>query len=140
MTSSQEAQSPSDPLESLLIDAAEVDRNRIADTLKDLIAIDANSGSVVFRPTSRRLDARQKILCYLLGRKVSYLLNRSESEAAKPKTVIEETGMASGTVHPALKGLRENRLVSQAEDGAYLVAGHQIHDALELIRAEGDTP
>lgn len=138
MTSSEASHNtPGDPLESLLIDAAEVNRAEIANALRDIVAIDSTTGAVVFRPSSRRLTTKQRVLAYLLGRKVSFLLNRIETEAAQPKTIIEETGIATGTVHPKLKELREARIVSQESDGAYWVAAHQVHDALDTIKSEG---
>lgn len=138
MTSTNSDQSPADPLESLLIDAAEVDRAAIANALRDLVAIDSKSGNIVFRP-SARLQSKQKILAYLLGRKVSKLLGKIEVEAVSPKTIIADTGLASGTVHPKLKELREERAVSQESDGAYWIAPFQLHYALEMVKTEGDS-
>ena len=137
MTSSQDPPAQPDPLASLLIDAAEVDRAAIANTLRDLVAIDSTTGSVVFRPGAR-LNSRQKILAYLLGRKVSHLLGKIEIEAVHPKTIISDTGLASGTVHPKLKELREDRIVSQESDGAYWIAPFQLHNALATVKVEGD--
>lgn len=138
MTSPNQDQSAADPLESLLIDAAEVDRAAIANTLRDLVAIDSATGNVVFRP-SARLNSKQKILAYLLGRKVSRLLGKIDVEAVQPKTIISDTGLASGTVHPKLKELREERAVSQESDGAYWIAPFQLHHALEMVKVEGDS-
>jgi hypothetical protein len=140
MTSSQENQPSSDPLETLLIDAREIDRAEIAATLQDIVGIDSVSGAVVFRPSSRRLGAREKLLAYLLGRKVAHLLDKIEVEGAKPKIIIADTGIAAGTVHPTLKELRENKLVLQDSAGGYLVAQHQLRDVLAKIKNEGDSP
>jgi len=139
MTSVNPDQSATDPLESLLIDSAQVNRAEIANALQDLVAIDSNTGAVVFRHGSKRLGAREKVLAYLLGRKVSYLLDKIEVEGATPKTIIEETGIASGTVHPTLKGLREDRLVSKDADGGYLLEQQQISDAIAKIGKQGDS-
>ena len=140
MTSTNHDQSASDPLESLLIDSTAVNRAEIAQALKDIVAIDSKTGVVVFRHGSKGLAAREKVLAYLLGRKVSYLLDRIEIEGATPKTIIEETGIASGTVHPTLKGLREDRLVAQDSDSGYLIAQHQIADAIGKLTKQGDSP
>ena len=139
MTSANHDQSAADPLESLLIDSTAVNRAEIAQALKDIVAIDSNTGAVVFRHRSKGLAAREKVLAYLLGRKVSYLLEKIEVEGATPKTIIAESGIASGTVHPTLKGLREDRLVSQDSDSGYFIAQHQIADAIAKISKQGDS-
>lgn len=138
MTSADNDQSAADPFESLLIDSAEVNRAEIAQALQGIIAIDSKTGSVLFAHGSKRLAAREKLLAYLLGRKVSYLLDKIKVEGATPKAIIEDTGITSGTVHPTLKGLRDDRLVSQDAEGGYLVAQHQIADAIAKISKQGD--
>lgn len=138
MTSSDHDQSAADPLESLLIDSTAVNRAEIAQALKDIVAIDSNTGAVVFRHGSKGLTAREKVHAYLLGRKVSYLLEKIEVEGAMPKTIIEDTGIAPGTVHPTLKALREDKLVSQDAEGRYLVAQNQIADAIAKISKQVD--
>lgn len=139
MTRTTNEKVQTDPLESLLIDAAQVNRAEIAEVLRDIIAIDSKTGGVVFRYGSKGMAARDKIIAYLLGRKVSHLLEKIQVEGAKPKTIIEDTGIAAGTVHPSLKELREDRLVSQDADGGYLVAQHQLSDAINKISKPGDS-
>ena len=40
------------------------------------------------------------------------------------------SGLPSGTVHPALKALRQSRVVSQDEQGHYFVASSQVLAAI----------
>jgi hypothetical protein len=60
---------PDDPLASLLIDAKEIDRRRMAAALSDYVAIDRNDGRIRTSPNFRRLGARQKVLAVLVARK-----------------------------------------------------------------------
>jgi len=119
-----------DPLSDLLLDAAEVDRARLARALRDILGVDTESGCVVPKPGFSNLSTRNRVLAYLLGKKAAMLLGKAESEAVSPKDIPGETGMPSGTVYPKLKELREARLVSQTESSAYYVASHQILKAL----------
>ena len=125
-----------DPLEELLLDAEEVDRSRVTAALRDFVGIDKTSSRVVPKPRFSRLSARQKLLVSLLGTKAAALLGRAEAEGIQPKEMAAITGLPKGTVHPTLKELREKRLVSQDEEGAYFVAPAQLADALEELEAE----
>jgi hypothetical protein len=42
--------------------------------------------------------------------------------------------MPSGTINPKLKELRESRLVSRTAAGSYLVASHQLYDAIDDVK------
>jgi len=122
-----------DPLSDLLLDAVEVDRARLAGALRDILGVDVNSGRVVLNPGFSQLSTRHKVLAYLLGRKAAVLLDKAETEAVAPKDIAGETGMPPGTVHPKLKELREDRLVSQTESSEYFVAPHQLLQAISEL-------
>ena len=122
-----------DPLTDLLLDAAEVDRARLSRALSDILGIDAESGRVVLKAGFRPLDARSKLLAYLLGRKVGVLLGKADIEGAAPKDISRDTGMPSGTVHPKLRELSEDRLVSRTEASEYYVAPPQILPAIDEL-------
>jgi DNA-binding transcriptional ArsR family regulator len=122
-----------DPLADLLLDASEVDRARLATALSDILGIDTTSGRVVLKPGFNRLSARNKLLAFLLGRKVAMLLGKAGSEEVAPKDISRETGIPSGTVNPKLKELREAHLVSQTNSSEYYVAPHQMLQALDEL-------
>lgn len=123
-----------DPLQGLLLDADEVDRARLAGALQDLLGVDTKTGRVVPKPGYARLTTRQKIVAYLLGRKVAHLLGKSGSESAASKEIHEETGLPKGTVAPKLRELSEGRLVSQTESSEYYIGPHQIAAAIDDLR------
>jgi IclR helix-turn-helix domain len=125
-----------DPLNELLLDADEVDRSRVTAALKGVVGIDTQTGRLVPRPAFGRLSAAKRILAILLGSKAAVLLNRAEEEELQAREIIAATGLPRGTVHPTLKGLREKRLVSQTEGGAYYVAAAQMAEALEALQGE----
>lgn len=122
-----------DPLQELLLDAQEVDRARLAKGLAGLLGVDTKSGSLVLKPGFNKLNTRQRILAYLLGRKAASLLGKLEEEPAAHKTIYSETGMPSGTVGPKTRELLEDRLVSQTDDKKYYIEQHQVMNAIDEL-------
>jgi len=125
-----------DPLTHLLLDASEVDRAQLSRALSESLGIDAGSGRVVLKPGFSRLSSRNKLLAYLLGRKVAVLLDKADDEPAAPKEISEETGMPSGTVSPKLRELLRERLVSTTESSEYYVTPAQVLPAIGELEKE----
>lgn len=125
-----------DPLSELLLDATEVDKARLAKTLKDLLGVDSKTGLVVLKPGFSKLAARQKIIAYLLGRKASSLLGLGVAETVAAKEIPDQTGLPEGTVRPRLRELLDARYISQSEKSEYYIAQHQINMAIQQIERE----
>jgi len=100
-----------DPLASLVIDAAELDRSRIAAALRGRIAFDRSTSAPVIQSGFNDWDTNQKILGFLLGRKAGVLLGVSDQEAVMPITV------------------------SQDNKGAYFLTAPQVIAALDTLVA-----
>jgi len=113
--------SPDDPLQALEVDANEVDRAMLAGLVKDYVSIDRSTGRFLLKPEFAKLDAKNKIIKYLLGRKARTLRDPGAEEGALAKEIIQEVGLPSGTVHPRLKDLKGNRVISQGTDKRYFV-------------------
>lgn len=131
-----------DPLLELVVDAIEVDRQRIAEALKNLIGVD-KSGRVVLQAGFRSLSSDQKLLAFLLGRKAAVLLDFADDEAIGPGELSKQTGMPEGTVRPKIRSLLSNRYVSQNTDKGYYLSPHQVLTAIEQLgtdSSEGTEP
>jgi len=115
-----------DPLANLLLDSEQIDRESLARALQDYVGVDSKSGKVVQKPGFNKLSSRKKMIAYLLGKKVSKLLGKTENELTAPKDIPNDTGIPKGTVHPKLRELSDARLVSQTKDGEYYIESHQI--------------
>lgn len=115
-----------DPLSNLLLDAEEIDRASLARALYAYVGIDNNSGKIIQKASFSKLNSRQKVLTYLLGKKVAKLLGKIEIELTLPKDITDETGIPKGTVNPKLRELVDNRFVSQTKEGEYYIESHQI--------------
>jgi len=121
---------PDDPLSNLLLDAEEIDRASLARVLHDYVGIDSKSGKIIQKASFNKLSARQKLLAFLLGKKVAKLLGKLDIELTSPKNIQDETGIPKGTVNPKLRELVDNRLVSQTKEGEYYIESHQILDCV----------
>lgn len=127
----------SDPLRELLVDASKVDRQAIADALKERVAIDPSSGRLVLLPAYQALDARRKVLAILLARKAAVLLEVVDTEALANREIAELSGLASGTAAPSVRSLKELRLVDQDENRAYFIANARLFDAIRFMTVGG---
>ena len=119
-------------LEGLVVSGKEMDRKLVGEILAPYVRLDGDTCKI--RPTEawHRLKASQKILAYLLSRKAMIALDFAlEAEGAVAGEVASDTGLKTGTVNPALRGLLSDRLVDQGKDSRYFIPNH----AIERIRA-----
>lgn len=123
-----------DPLKTLFVDSAELDRAAIAQALKGIIGIDPKTREVVPQAGIEPLGARQRILAYLLGCKVAQLLEVVETDGVMPGQVTSAIGTPPGTARPKLRELLETRMVSQDAEGKYYLAHHQVTGAIAELQ------
>lgn len=122
------------PLNALLVDQDSVDTERVATALQGLIGIDSRTGAIVLGTGFAGLNSEQKVVAILLGRFCANLLSLSAEVTMAPKEVILTSGLPSGTVHPALKSLREKRrLTAQDEAKRYYIPRSKIIAATEAL-------
>jgi len=122
-----------DPLRSLLLDAAEIDRAALAEALTERVGIDTKTGRIVPLPGYWNLNSRQKVLSVVLAAKAVHLLQLRENEAIPTHEVVTSSGLPRGTVAPSLKDLRERGLVSQTQDRSYYVPNARLKAAIEAL-------
>jgi hypothetical protein len=124
-----------DPLDELLVDAAALDHARIANALKGRVAVDRSTGLVVPQAGFDQLSATQKVLCFLLGKKVASLLGVASDETAAPSEVAERTGLPPGTARPTLAGLFDSHRLAK-KGRTYFLSGAQVSNAIDAIAAK----
>lgn len=132
------AQEEQDPLRTLILDAGEVDRSRLAHGLQGIVGLDSGSGRLVLRPGFNKLDAGRKVIAYLLGALAAHLLQLREEKEVLPREIQTETGLPKGTVNPKVSQLHKERRISKTPAGAYFIAPHQIDGALAQLKSEAD--
>jgi hypothetical protein len=121
-------------LEDLLVSGTELDKKLVAEVLSLYVQLDKDTCTI--RPTERwtALSNEHKILVYLLARKAMVALGLDlTTEGATASEVIAETGVKSGTVHPALRKLLGNRLIDQSQDKRYSVPNYAIARIKSLV-------
>lgn len=119
-----------DPLDSVVVDAQEVDRTRLAALLRGRIGVDGGSGEIVVLDGFENLNnSRAKILAYLLGRKAASLLGKTDQEGTGPSAISEALGIPKGTAGRILRELAAARLVVQDDQRKYRVPSHQLGTA-----------
>ncbi len=123
----------SDPLRSLLVEAAAIDRERIAACLAGRLALDKNSGRTVLLPGYSALDAKAKLLALLLLRRAAVLLGLSEEDAVSPSVAAREAGMPGGTVRRMLPELVDSNQATKATSGGYRLSDAQVSGAIALV-------
>lgn len=124
--------STDDPLDQLFVRPEQVEGEQRA-TLYKLIfpfaVINPVNGEVHFKATADDLNAKQKVLIYLLCRLVlSTRPNTTFSAAVSPKEVEKATNFPGGTVRPKLSQLVEEHIAVKSGDG-YLVPASNLHRA-----------
>jgi len=125
-----------DPLSKLLLDAEEIDRASLARVLHDYVGVDSKTGKIIQKASFNKLSARQKLIAYLLGKKVAKILGKVDIELTSPKDIQNETGIPKGTVNPKLRELVDGRLVSQTKEGEYYIESHQILNCVALLETK----
>ncbi len=118
----------SNVLKKLFTNKEEVNPEELYELLHPYIKINEDNKKIIFLDQTHEAPLKDKLLLFLLGKKVLFLLGEIESESISPKTIIEETGLPKGSVLPTLKILKEPRggsLVSSDSSGKCFINNYQ---------------
>lgn len=121
-------------LEDLIVSGRELDKKLVAEILAPYVQLDKDKCTI--RPTEgwTGLSNHQKVLIYLLAKKAMVALGFDLStEGATASEVIADTGVKSGTAHPALRKLLGNRLIDQSQDKRYFIPSYAIAQIKSLL-------
>lgn len=97
------------------------------ETLRDLLINYLQfspDGGIFFLPDFENLTSEQKILLYLIAKKI-LKLKLGRDELTSPKEVQDATGLPRGTVNPTMVFLANKRLVQNIK-GKYFVPNYAI--------------
>ncbi|MAQ77342.1 hypothetical protein CL684_02350 [Candidatus Campbellbacteria bacterium] len=112
-------------LEQLLTDDNDINEKELLDILSPFIKINNSNQDIIFLDSTLDFNLKSKLLLFLLGKKVSFLLGKAETDHIKAKDIIEETGIPKGSVLPNLKLLKDEKLVTSDSQG-YFITSYQI--------------
>lgn len=123
-----------DPLEALIVDEDDIDRELLSKTLAPYVRLAKRTGTPVFTAEFRNLSANGKIIVFLLARQAGITLGIFKgTPEATPKEISDGTGVKYGTTKPSVVTLtRAGYLV--AKDGTYRVATHAVLGIHEVIK------
>ncbi len=123
-------------LDDLLIDEEQLNEELLTEVLSDYIRIGSESGNLVTQAPFRELNSRRKVLVVLLAQKARFELDLAESEWMTPTEINNASGVAKGTVYPAVRELDGDRGLAESDDGSYRIPSHNLHRARDYIRGE----
>lgn len=125
-----------DPLQKLVVDATELDRELLATVLSDLVRIDKATGEIRFTPKSAALPKKSLILAYLMGRKAAKALGLVAEEAISSKELSTKLGMGGGSLRGQLSLFKKERLLD-VQNGKHYVPNYAIEQVRTLLEQTG---
>ncbi len=125
-------------LESLVVSGTELDRKLVAQILAPYVQLDKDASNI--RPTDAwgSLSQEDKIIVYLVARKAMKALSFNiPFEEASASEIVRDTGVKSGTAHPALRKLLGENILRQTDSKKYMVPAYGI-PAVRARLSKGD--
>lgn len=130
----------SNPLMGLFEDRAEaIDLDTLAATLKGLVRLFSDTREIVTTSSWDKLNLQQKILTFMLAKKV-FTLTKVQDEAdegVSPADIEAETGLKGGSIRPTISKLVDARLIRlDKQTGKYIVPQFAVSKACNIISIE----
>lgn len=120
-----------DPLDELVVDQNQVDRRRVAKTLKPVLNVDTD-GEFVPRTKFWNLGNPRRVTALLLGQWVSHEKGMTDSETVPPSKLAEEARTTENSLRKYAVDLEF--IVQDDRSGGYRVREHCIGDATKFLR------
>lgn len=114
-----------DALDKIFTNQRDVDIDTLAEILEPYIRINIEDSSIFLIEAGVKLPIHEKLMLFLLARKVLKIKNLIEGEGISPTELISETQLKEGSVHPGLKLLRSKGLVV-VKNGKYMIPNYQV--------------
>lgn len=111
------------PLDELFTDSGnQIDPANIVNILKPMLRINRDTQKVLFTPKGMKLTASNKIILFVLAKKVSFIQGIATNEEVTPKEIKEELGknIPAGTIDASIKRLSENGPL-KGQSGKYFI-------------------
>lgn len=137
MSSDDQTDGESNPLEDLYVDASNIDQERIRNALADLIAIDRETGNPRFYENFDELDTKRKFTAVLLYRRALAALDDLEED----EKVGKESGyfadlldVDGSTIRHSVSDL--DFVTNKDDQGGYHIPAHSIKRAVEYLQED----
>lgn len=127
-----------DPLERLVVDKEEIDRERLADAIDGLLSVDGETGDLVPRPGYHDLDNKSKFVARLLARRAAATLGIIEES-----TMGASSGEFSERMEPSESTIQNYGGLDFVENddahGGYYIPSHSIELAIAHLEEVRDS-
>ena len=136
MSSDDDAEPESNPLEDLYVNADAIDKKRIRDALSGLIGIDEETGISRFYAEFDELNTKKKFTALLLYRRALYALgdlDEDETIGAESSYFADLIDVDPSTIRHANNDL--NFVTNEDGNGGYLIPAHNIKRAVEYLES-----
>lgn len=127
------SESEDDPLQRIVVDKEEINRERLADAIEGVLGVDGDSGELVPQPGYHELDNKSKFVARLLARRAAVALDIIEEEeiGALSGDLAERMDPSSSTIqnYGSL-----DFVANDDEHGGYYIPSHSVEIAIEFLR------
>lgn len=134
---------PNDPFDKLFDTSGLEDKNElIANIIYPYLRFTSmEDPEIRFTPVGEKTTAANKILTFLLAKKVLVIKGLIPLESMTPAEIERETGISGGTVRPTLKRLTDLKFIRQSNDGGgYFVPDGRIRQIELFLKDKSDAP
>src|SRR5262245_5326026 len=118
-------------LEELYTDSGGVDAERAAKVLKQLLTVQRGSHAVFFKKHTT-LKEEDKVLAYMLVKKLLKSEGAVESSEVSGKEIKTQTNVKSGTVDAAIKKLKADGLITGSGSN-YEIPAHEVEAIVDRL-------
>lgn len=125
----------SNPLQALVVGEETLANQELADTLIPYVRF-TEDGQFLLEPAFDHLSSPEKVLCVLLAARALDALGKRSNSELRSKEIIELTGMPDGTVHSAVKQLKDSRLIAKGEQGGWEIPNHALRKVVTSLSEE----
>lgn len=121
-----------DPLEDLIVNKDEINREKLSKVLDGVIGIDQQTGDPVFRNNFSGLNTKEKITYYLLYRQAASALDVLEEEVGiQSKQLAEKIGTNYSTTRSILS--KADYIEKKEDKGGFMVPPYSLEAAIESL-------
>jgi len=122
-----------DIIEELFTDTGGIDQDRAVKALKAFIVISRENNEIHFQEEgNKKLTVEEKILAFVLAKKLLKMRNYIESEEISAKEV-KSAGLKSGSVDVGFKVLKEKGGFLMGSGSSYSLPNYKVAEALEKL-------
>jgi len=111
--------------ERLFTNQKAIDPAELTAILEPFVRINRETLEIFFTDKGHCLKVPQRVILFLLAKKVLKITEKIDKEETTPKEIFNETRIKKGSIDPTIKQLREKGWIIRL-GGGYLVPGYQL--------------